>query len=204
MIHKISKVLALLACCALPAAATNIVQNPGFEDGASHWTASSFLIDDYPMWAHTGPGMAMTACVGVRCVDSLMSGAYISQLLPTEAGAQYDLSFWIRSYLGLGEYSVFWDGAMVDDIIHAPNGPMMQARFTGLYASANATLLEVHGRNDPNLIAFDDFSVVRSATPVYLPPSASPQQDTAISEPETFLLVLGGLCVLASVAHRRR
>ena len=104
MIHKARKLLAAAALCmsGLPATAANIVQNPGFELGSAYWTTAFFIVANDPMWAHTGPGMARTSCIGVPCVDSLMEGAYISQLLPTIAGTEYDLSFWVRSFQGQG------------------------------------------------------------------------------------------------------
>lgn len=204
MIRKAKQFLAaaVVFMLVLPAWAGNIVQNPGFEQGSAHWTTAHFLIGSDPLWAHTGPGMVRTNCGTVHCLDSLMEGAYISQLLPTIAGAEYDLSFWVRSFKGKGQYSVFWDGVMVDDIMLAQNGPMTQKIFSGLTASANATLLEIHGRNNLHFISFDDFSVV-GALPQAAPPSLpAPGQVTLIPEPAGYALVLAGLA-LVGVLRRR-
>jgi hypothetical protein len=200
MIHKARELLAAAVLCllGLPATATNIVQNPGFELGNAYWTSDLFFIGNDPLWAHTGPGMARTTCTGIHCLDSLMEGAYISQLLPTIAGTEYDLSFWVRSFKGQGQYSVFWDGVLVDDILLAQNGSMAQTSFSGLYASANATLLEVHGRNDLHWISFDDFSVQASGSPAV----PAPEQVSLIAEPAAYTLVLAGLALFGALRRR--
>ena len=204
MMQTARNLLAAAALCllALPVTATNIVSNPGFEQGTAFWKSSFFLIGNDPLWAHTGPGMAYTSCMGLHCVDSLMEGAYISQLLPTVAGTEYDLSFWIRSFKGKGYYSVFWDGVLLDDMLLASNGAMSQARFSGLYASANATLLEIHGRNDAHAIAFDDFNVATATLADIAASVPPPDQVFQVTEPATFALVLAGLA-LAGLSRRR-
>ena len=204
MIQKARELLAAAVLCllAMPAGSTNIVRNPGFELGSAYWNAAFFIVGNDPLWAHTDPGMARTTCTGLHCVDSLMSGSYISQLLPTIAGTEYDLSFWVRSFKGKGHYSVFWDGVLLDDILLAPNGAMTHAAFSSLYASANATLLEIPGRNDLHAISFDDFRVVSAnlaATPPVLP---APEHATVVPEPAVFALVLAGLGLIALFRRR--
>jgi hypothetical protein len=205
MIQTARNLLAAATLCllALPAPATNIVRNPGFEQGTAFWNSAFFIIGNDPLWAHTGPGMVRTNCTGLHCVDSLMQGAYISQLLPTVAGTEYDLSFWIRSFMGKGHYAVYWDGVLVDDILLAPNGAMSEATFSGLYASANATLLEIHGRNDLHSISFDDFQVVTAKLadgPLAIPAG---EQGNGVPEPATYALVLTGLALAAWFRGRR-
>lgn len=204
MIQKARELLVTAALCllAVPAGATNIVRNPGFELGTAYWNSAFFIVGNDPLWAHTDPGMARTSCTGIHCVDSLMDGAFVSQLLPTIAGTEYDLSFWIRSFKGKGQYSVFWDGVLLNDILLAPNGAMSQATFSGLYASANATLLEIHGRNDLHAISFDDFRVVSATLPTAPPALPAPEQVTLVPEPAAFALVLAGLG-LVSLFRRR-
>lgn len=193
---------AALCLLALPAPAANIVRNAGFEQGTAFWDSAFFIVGDDPLWAHTAPGMVRTNCTGLHCVDSLMQGAFISQLLPTVAGSEYDLSFWIRSFKGNGYYAVYWDGMLVDDILLAPNGAMSQAMFSGLYASANATLLEVHGRNDLHSISFDDFQVVTARLADGPLADPGPGQTAAVPEPATFALVLAGLALAAWFQRR--
>ena len=202
MMHTVRNLMAAATLCLLAtsALAANIVRNPGFEQGAAFWNSAFFIVGDDPLWAHTEPGMVRTTCTGLQCVDSLMQGAFISQLLPTIAGSEYDLSFWIRSFKGKGHYAVYWDGVLVDDILLAPNGAMSQARFSGLYASANATLLEVHGRNDLHAISFDDFQVVTAR--LADGPLAEPGPAAGVPEPATFALVMAGLALAAWFQRR--
>jgi hypothetical protein len=61
---------------------------------------------------------------------------------------------------------VFWDGNLVADILNPANaanngvvGPWVQYSFNNLLATSGSTVLEVHGRQDPQVITFDDFNV---------------------------------------------
>jgi hypothetical protein len=181
------------------AAATNIVQNAGFEQGTAYWDYEHFALGPSPLWAHTDPGMArLTYCATDACLDTLFDGAYIGQLLATTPGQFYDLSFWVRSFTGESRLSVFWDGALLAET-GTPNGPMLQYSFSGLVASANATLLQVHGYNSLNQhMSFDDFSVVQAGAPT-APVAAAP----AVSEPGAYALLLAALGALAFVKRRR-
>jgi len=183
---------AVLLLCADAAASTNIVQNPGFEQGYADWEAVDFSLSPSPLWAHTDPGMArLTFCSQAGCLDTLNSGAFIGQLLSTTAGNSYDVSFWVRSFTGESRFSVFWDGALLEDT-GTPNGPMLQYRFSGLVASANATLLQLHGYNSLDQhMSFDDFSVVQV---LEAPPQPAPA--LAVAEPGAYALLLAGLGAL--------
>ena len=189
---------AALCLYAGSAAAINIVQNPGFELGADSWDYEHFALGPSPLWAHTDPGMArLTYCASQSCLDTLNAGAFIGQLLATTPGEYYDLSFWVRSFTGESRLSVFWDGALVTQT-GTPNGPMLQYSFTGLVASANATLLQVHGYNSLDQhMAFDDFSVVQSAEAL-----ASPAPALAVTEPGTYGLLLAALGALTFMRRK--
>lgn len=189
---------AALLLCGDAAAATNIVQNPGFEQGDANWEAENFSLGPSPLWAHTDPGMArLTYCSGAGCLDTLNGGAYIGQLLSTTAGQSYDLGFWVRSFTGGSRFSVFWDGALLEET-GTPNGPMLQYRFSGLVASANATLLQLHGYNSLDQhMSFDDFSVVQVGGAALQPPPA-----LAVAEPGAYALLLAGMVALVFVRRR--
>jgi hypothetical protein len=199
----------LLCACAGPVAATNIVLNPGFEQGTADWDYQHFALGPSPLWAHTDPGMArLTYCSSESCLGTLNTGAYIGQLLATTPGQSYDLSFWVRSFTGESRLSVFWDGVLLTET-GTPNGPMLQYSFSGLVASANATLLQLHGYNNlDERMSFDDFSVVQSAgasVPMApaAPESAAPQAVQSVSEPGAYGLLLAALGALV-IAKRRK
>ncbi len=97
---------------------------------------------------------------------------------------------------------MFWDGALIAQT-GTSNGPMLKYSFSGLVASANATLLQLHGYNSLNKhMSFDDFSVTSVAG---LPPPGAPtaEPEQAVAEPAGLALLLAGIGALV-VATRRR
>jgi hypothetical protein len=203
-------IAALVCACAGPVAATNIVRNPGFEQGVANWDFDHFVLGPSPLWAHTDPGMArLTYCASESCLTTLNAGGYIGQLLATTPGQYYDLSFWVRSYTGESRLSVFWDGVMLTET-GTPNGPMLQYSFSGLVASANATLLQLHGYNSLDQhMSFDDFSVVQTAAasapmaPAAPESPAAPAAVQSVAEPGAYALLLAALGALV-IARRRK
>jgi hypothetical protein len=199
-------IIAALLC--MPARAINIVQNPGFELGTTSWDYEHFALGPSPLWAHTDPGMArLSYCNYGGCLDTLNQGAFIGQLLATTPGESYDLSFWVRSFTGESRFSVFWDGTLIESK-GTPNGPMLKYSFNGLAASANATLLQLHGYNSLNQhMSFDDFSVTTVSAPpgplVPAPQIATPAPEQAVSEPAAMALLLVALGSLVLATRRR-
>lgn len=190
----------LLACSSAAASAGNIVQDPGFEQGAKYWKSLHFALGPNALWAHTDPGAArLTYCNHEGCLNRLNDGAYVSQLLSTRAGDLYDLTFWVRSFTGESRFSVFWDGAMVESR-GTPNGPMQQYAFYGLAASANATLLQVHAFNSLHQhMSLDDFSVVKRTLPVSQEPLGPL---LPVSEPAMYGLILAALGMMVLTMRR--
>lgn len=186
---NIARIVFTALLCAIPcwAAATNIVLNAGLELGTIDWRSRNMFIGHDPAWAHTGIAAARTGCAGAVCIDTLGEGSFISQVLSTSAGDYYDLSFWVRSTGSAGEFSVFWDGLMIDDHIN-PGGPMRSYTYSGLTASGSATLLEIHGRADGAMLSFDDVAVLQAGM---------------VPEPLTYAMLVAGLGVLVLALRRR-
>jgi hypothetical protein len=193
-----AKILSMLALtvCGLPAFAdeTNLVKNPSFEVGSTDWILSDpFTIST--SWVHSGTHGIVTLCPSSSCLDTLGAGAYARQTLATTPGASYDLSFWVLPLSDASEYSVFWDGALIADrVLPGNSSSMIFQQFTGLAAATSATVLEVHGRNAPSLVAFDDFAVFQSAAAVA----------SAVPEPAAASMLVAGLGVFGFMRRRRR
>jgi hypothetical protein len=192
-----AKLVAIIALtvCGLPAFASNpnLVKNPGFELGSTDWIVSSGQFG--PAHPHSGTKAFWTDCMYSGCVDTLGAGSYVRQTLVTSPGASYDLSFWVLPTYDASEYSIFWDGVLIDRRRLVGNTTtMILETYAGLTATTSATVLEVHGRNDPFHIAFDDFSVVESAASMTSP----------VPEPVAGSMLVAGLGALGFMRRRRR
>jgi hypothetical protein len=180
-----------LIAVALSAASTaavavplNLVKNPGFEDGRVDWTYRGFQS------ISSGPDLTrmLTLCVGAGCVDTPGAGAFLGQEISTTAGQLYDLSFWTGTGTGPGEFSVYWNGLLIDDQPLATS-TVLQHSYTSLLATSDTAYLEIHGRDDPAHMWVDDVSVVEHVV-------------NAVPEPQTYAMLLSGL-LFAGLAIRR-
>lgn len=157
----------VLGSLASNSAMANLVTNGDFEAGNTGWSTPGMWIYESSSYAHSGSWLAGTGCVGNACVSNAGTGAYLGQTLATDANSLYTLSFWVGEDSGAtSEFSVFWNGVMVADVLNPANNTlnngmgMVQYSFTNLLATGAATAFELHGRQDPAGIYFDDVSVV--------------------------------------------
>jgi hypothetical protein len=162
----------------------NLVKNPGFEDGFQDWTFHGFQRSS----PRLGQSRMVTLCVGSHCVDTPGAGAFMGQQIATVPGQLYDLGFWTGNGTGPGEFSVYWNGLLVDD---QPllTSTITQHSYTSLLATSDTAYLEIHGRSDPSNMWVDDVSVAQHVV-------------NAVPEPQTYAMLLTGL-LFAGLAIRR-
>ncbi len=168
----------VMASLVSTSAMANLVTNGDFESGAIGWALPSMFIYQNATQANSGTWLAGTGCVGHACVSTAGSGAYLGQTLATAANSLYTLSFWVGENTGpTSEFSVFWNGLLVADVVNPASNSfnngvgMVEYTFTNLLATGAATAFEIHGRQDPGGIFFDDVSVVLSTNNVPEPSS---------------------------------
>jgi hypothetical protein len=197
--NKIAGLAAALSLmCGTAIAGPNLVTNGGFEDGFEGWVTTMGVGAYGAVFAHSGQYSAGTGCVGATCVSTAGSGAYFGQTLATTAGSQYEMSFWIAENGGPNsQVSVFWNGQMVASALNPNNysyqngtGPV-QFSVTGLFATGSDTWFEVHGRQDPGGIFFDDVSVTEVGT-------------ADVPEPGTLAVLLTGLGLFGATRRAKR
>jgi hypothetical protein len=188
-------IAALLCSAASATSAVNIIQNPDFDQADADWQSIAYQFGTQPLWTNTpSPGEARTGCAGASCLAGFGQGAYLRQWLPTVKGETYDLNFWVRSFSGVGEYAVYWDGVRIDDQV-VVNGLMRQQSYSSLAVTSSMTPLEIHGRNDASFIYFDNFMVQQA--------SGQNGQVGSVPEPMGWLMLAAGLGVLAYAMPRR-
>lgn len=107
---------------------------------------------------------------------------YVSQILPTQAGMDYELSYWLRQSPGLGSFRVRWEGDVIFGQLLGSSEAVWTQYIFPVHASITGSLLEFGQAYFPGEFSLDEVSVV-----IVPAPSAA------------LLLMMGGV-----VAVRRR
>lgn len=155
---------------------TNIVTDPGFEDGGLGWTGSGWSVDTSAggVLPHSGNLFAATGCSGPDCIGTPI--AYFFQDLTTVSGQFYAISFWYD--MGnttcpgctggpsddpgetLGQLEALWGGQVILNVTANNQADPGYVEFTGIVqATSDSTELEFLGRQDPNSLGVDDVCV---------------------------------------------
>lgn len=159
---RLLRLAVLVSMALIPAAAANIVTDPGFESGLTGWT-SSMDWGSGNFAVHTGSLEAFTQCVGAACISTPTSFLY--QDLATTPSQTYDLTFWYRfqgpsGTTNINELLTLAGGVEVSDLVNqGNNGGVYQQVFTTFVASSATTRLQFDGRNDPSFLILDDVCV---------------------------------------------
>ena len=137
-------------CDAVPG---NLVENCGFETGRF-----------YPWWTGAVCFCAITERArgsgqfGVEYGGPFLGDLW--QVVPTMAGQKYALSFWLRNTGQPSAFQVFWDAALVYELVDAPDFPWTPISLEGLIASHDGTTLRFGFYNKPYWWFIDDIVVV--------------------------------------------
>lgn len=155
------QIAALLSAAVIPAVASNIVDNPGFESGLTDWTSQNWGSGNFAV--HSGLLEAYTTCVGAPCITT--PTAFLYQDLATVATETYALTFWYRfqgpsGTVNINELQTLAGGVIVSDLVDQPNnGGVYQEALTSFVATGPTTRLQFNGRNDPSFLIIDDVCV---------------------------------------------
>lgn len=147
------------------ARADDLVVNGNFAtggiDGWSLFNApfgSAFFVQN--AWGHSD-----SISVGFAATSFFVDD--ISQILPTTAGRDYDLSFWIFKCDGPGDQlAILWEGRLLTDMSPIPGPAQTWQHFVyRLTAQTSGSELHFLGRDPPSVFYFDDVSVTPVAPP---------------------------------------
>jgi hypothetical protein len=196
----------------------SIVVNGGFESSPTinsftGWTINTNADHHWRRDSNANSGLlaASTGCVGDACINGTANQMNsLSQVLSTDAGATYTLTFWydpgsVTFPTDVSELDVLWSGALVERLLLTgssgpvilaaseitPNSGYNQYTVSGLTATGTSTTLTFLARQDPAQSFLDDVAVVAS------PGSTAP-------EPGSLLLAAGGLLGLGLFKRTKR
>jgi PKD repeat protein len=145
-----------------------LVLNGGFETGQfSDWTTNASPGNSINFFVDNGSGTGISPHSGknLAALGSIGSLSYLTQTLPTSAGARYLLSLWLNSPDGQtpNEFQVSWNGTTLFDATNIPAIGWTNLQFF-VNATGGATALKFGFQDDPWYLGLDDVSVV-SAQP---------------------------------------
>jgi len=139
------------------AVSENLVVNCGFETGDFR----GWLRGSGPCFCGITEEARFSGAFGLQHAG-LGGLEYITQILPTVAGQQYSLSFWLWNTGQPNAFRVRWEGVIVYDLVDAPDLPWTQVQLNGLMASQDRSEIQFGFYNYLGWWFFDDVVVVPS------------------------------------------
>ncbi|MEZ0067519.1 chitinase [Streptacidiphilus sp. MAP12-20] len=153
------------------AVTTNLVANPGFENGLTDWTCSSGSGTVVSSPVHSGASALKATPVG-------QDDAQCTQTISVQPNSQYTLSAYVQgSYVYLGATGT---GGTSDPSTWTPSSPSYSQLSVGFTTGSNTTSVTVylHGWYGQPTYYADDVSLTgpggSSPTPTATPPTTSP------------------------------
>ncbi len=136
------------------AVSENLVANCGFETGDFRgWSrGSGFCFCSVTQEARFSGNFGLEDAGG--------ADGWITQVLPTVAGQQYSLSFWLWNTGQPNWLRVRWEGVIVYELVDAPDLPWTQVQLDGLAASQDGSEISFDFYNELDWWSFDDVVVV--------------------------------------------
>ncbi|WP_419488024.1 carbohydrate binding domain-containing protein [Chryseobacterium bernardetii] len=179
---KIFTILGVVTATAF-ANAQNLINNPGFENGTTGWTATnpgSGAAYYLPTVTTTDPHG------GINSVqyNAATATTGFEQEIPVTAGTAYTVSFWYKAtgdntdariwanYLDASNGAIYQNSNTASDPLRGPNNGYLPASASWTQYSVTVTApanvvklrLQVRAYNNSTLVAFDDFSVVAAGS----------------------------------------
>ena len=159
----------VVACASAASAQTDLVFNGGFETGNfSGWSVPPIVLPPQPnpsfFEVYSGGG-SHTGTYHARLSSTQLQ--YMTQILPTTSGTDYELSFWLRQISIAPEaLLVRWEGATVFNQLLSNPDPLEWRHFTlPLHANITGSFLEFGQSYFPLEFHIDDISVVQVPAP---------------------------------------